>query len=126
MLPLCCEVLGGLADLSAQYTLQPCIFFFDLRRRKLLLDPHPDLFAPCDEISRLEENIARARPTLKTDKVYLLDGPEDDRNRLPIWAVNSEPQPITVWIHDRTGGDRGQFRPLQVGQGRVQIFYVAS
>jgi hypothetical protein len=75
---------------------------------------------------RLQENIAKARPTLQTDKVYLLDGPEDDRNRLPIWAVNSEPQPLTVWIHDRKTGDRGQFRPLQVGQGRVQIFYVAG
>jgi hypothetical protein len=76
--------------------------------------------------ARLQENIARARPTLQSDKVYLLDGPEDDRNKLPIWAVNSEPQPMTVWIHDRKTGDRGQFRPLQVGQGRVQIFYVAG
>jgi hypothetical protein len=75
---------------------------------------------------RLQENIARARPTLQRDKVYLLDGPEDDRNKLPLWAVNSEPQPMTVWIHDRKTGDRGQFRPLLVGQGRVQIFYVAS
>jgi hypothetical protein len=77
--------------------------------------------------ARLQENIARAKPTLQREKVYLLDGPEDDRNKLPLWSVNSsEPQPMTVWIHDRTGSDRGQFRPLQVGQGRVQIFYVAS
>lgn len=53
MLPLCCEVLGWFPTLSAQYTLQPCISFFDLRCRKLLLEPRPDLFAPCDEISRL-------------------------------------------------------------------------
>jgi hypothetical protein len=63
---------------------------------------------------------------LQRDKVYLLDGPEDDKFKLPVWAVGSEPQPMTVWIHDRKTGDRGQFRPLQVGQGRVQIFYVAS
>jgi len=76
--------------------------------------------------ARLQENIAKARPTLQRDRTYLLDGPEDDKAQLPVWAVNSEPQPLTVWIHDRKTGDRGQFRPLLVGQGRVQIFYVAS
>lgn len=77
--------------------------------------------------ARLQENIAKARPTLQRDRIYLLDGPEDDRAQLPLWAVNnSEPQPMTVWIHDRRTGDRGQFRPLEVGQGRVQIFYVGG
>jgi hypothetical protein len=75
---------------------------------------------------RLQDNVARARPTLQRDKIYLLDGPEDDKAKLPVWAINSEPQPMTVWIHDRTTGDRGQFRPLLVGQGRVQIFHVAG
>jgi hypothetical protein len=75
---------------------------------------------------RLQENIAKARPTLQPDKIYLLDGPEDNKAKLPLWAINSEPQPMAVWIHDRTTGDRGQFRPLEVGQGRVQMFYVAS
>ena len=75
MLPLCCEVLGGLADLSAQYTLQPCISFFDLRRRKLLLEPHPDLFAPCDEISRLTNLDHRVAAALLTAAAsYLVMG----------------------------------------------------
>ena len=59
----CCHYVArssaGSPTLSAQYTLQPCISFFDLRCRKPLLEPRPDLFAPCDEISRLSAGAAQ-------------------------------------------------------------------
>ena len=47
------ESASASPTLAAQYMLQPRISFFGLRSRKLLLEPRPDLFAPCDEISRL-------------------------------------------------------------------------
>ena len=76
--------------------------------------------------ARLQPNIARARPTLQPERVYLLDGPEDDQHRLPSWCINpTSAQPFTVYVHERRVGDRGQFRPLHIGQGPLQIYYVA-
>jgi hypothetical protein len=75
--------------------------------------------------ARLQGNIAQAQPTLQKDKVYLLDGPEDDK-KLPSWAINPQIQPFTVYVDDRRlPSARGQFRPLQLGSGTLQVYYVA-
>jgi hypothetical protein len=74
--------------------------------------------------ARLEPNIARARPTLQSDKVYLIDGPEDAQF-LPLWAITPGPQPWTLHTHERRGGDRGQFRPVKVGAGLLELFLVS-
>lgn len=78
---------------------------------------------------RLQPSIALSKPALQTDKIYLLDGPDDrlGEHSLPIWCIHNENQPYTVWVHYRVGGnDRGSFRPLAVGQGRMYLYYVAS
>jgi hypothetical protein len=75
--------------------------------------------------SRLKQDIDRAKPTLQADKVYLLDGPEAP-DRLPLWAITPAVPPWTVLIHQRSSGDRGQFRPLRLGAGTLELFFVAS
>lgn len=84
-----------------------------------------DLAEDANITTRLQPNIARARPTLQRHYVYLLGGPVDNLHQLPIWAVHDEAQPLTIWCHDRSlPGERGQFRPLLVGEGRVYLHYV--
>ncbi|MBV9154628.1 MAG: hypothetical protein JO097_00065 [Acidobacteriaceae bacterium] len=75
--------------------------------------------------ARLQQNVANAKPTLQQDRIYLLDGPEE--NGLPTWNIVARgSQPFTVYIHDRhAGSTRGTFRPLILGSGTVEIHYVA-
>jgi len=77
---------------------------------------------------RLRANIERAKPTLQQDKVYLLDGPEG-ADHLPLWAITPGDQPWTVLTHSRgippgSKSDRGQFRPLRIGIGTLELYYV--
>jgi hypothetical protein len=75
--------------------------------------------------ARLQQNVAAARPTLQPDRIYLLDGPEE--NGLPTWnIVAKSPQPFTVYVHDRQpASNRGIFRPLSLGTGTLEIHYVS-
>jgi hypothetical protein len=76
-------------------------------------------------LPNVEQAAQRRRPALHPSKRYLIDGPEDDEMRLPSWAINNEQQPFTVWAHDRTGSSQyGSFRPVLIGTGPLQIYYV--
>ncbi len=73
---------------------------------------------------RLQQNVVKAKPTLQQDRIYLLDGPEE--NGLPTWNIVAKAsQPFTVYVHDRhPGSTRGTFRPLSLGSGTLEIHYV--
>lgn len=72
--------------------------------------------------ARLQQNIATARPTLQRDRVYLLDGSEDG---LPSWNIVKSAQPFKIYIHERRPGtERGSFRPLPLGNGTIEVYYV--
>ena len=91
-------------------------------RRKLWIALNGALELPV-VTARLQPNIARVRPTLQQDKVYLIDGPEGPDN-LPLWALTPGIQPWPIFVHERLGRDRGQFRPLRIGAGGLEVYFV--
>jgi hypothetical protein len=73
--------------------------------------------------ARMQENARAAKPTLQTDRIYLLDGSDDG---LPVWNIVKGSQPFTIYEHDRSvGNDRGTFRPLRFGLGTIEVYFVS-
>jgi hypothetical protein len=71
----------------------------------------------------LEPNVAKAKPTLQQERIYLLDGPEE--YGLPTWNIVKGHQPFTIYVHDRRPGtERGSFRPVRVGTGPLEVHYL--
>ena len=72
----------------------------------------------------MQPNVAAVFPSLQQDRIYLVDGPEE--NGLPVWNIVKGLQPFTVYVHERRPGtQRGAFRPLNLGTGTLEVHYVS-